>query len=479
VRSPVVLGALLLLSLSLPSAAQPAEGSEAQMSDRYLRAQMAALRIPGIAVAVVKDGRIVLERSYGTASVEFSQPVRTDTVFAINSITKAFTGVAVMRLVQQGRLDLAAPIGRYLDGLPPAWRGVTLQQLLSHMSGLPDVLRAPTVETDSAAAWAWTLAQPVTAPAGERFQYCQTNYALIQRLLNQLEGRAADAPLALEQMRQAGMQHTFYGDDTTVIPNKAPTYRWSGGGMDEAPVLNVFPGRFLPARRAASGMNSTAGDMARWIVMLQQNGLLDKANTEAMWTPVRFNNGQPGKWGIGWEVLQHGGRRTIGMSGGGRAAVSLYPEFKLGVVILTNLAGAYPDDMVDKLASIYAPGLDLTGVPALRIGLEDHGYGQIKTVAAAIEARRPGLVWPEVELNDWGYRLLASRRLAEGLAVLGMAAERYPASGNAHDSLAEALLLNGDKDGARRHYTRAVELDPKNEGARRHLAELGGGTTVP
>jgi len=63
--------------------------------------------------------------------------------------------------------------------------------------------------------------------------------------------------------------------------------------------------------------------------------------------------------------------------------------------------------------------------------------------------------------------------------VLGMVAERYPASSNAHDSLAEALLLNGDKDGARRHYARAVELDPKNEGARRHLAELGGGGTVP
>ena len=113
--------------------------------DRYLRAQIRKLRIPGMAVAVVKDRRIVLLRNYGTASVEFDQPVRDDTVFAINSVTKAFTGIAAMRLVEQGKLDLLAPVDRYLPNLPPAWRGVTIRQLLSHMSGLPDVMRAPTV----------------------------------------------------------------------------------------------------------------------------------------------------------------------------------------------------------------------------------------------------------------------------------------------------------------------------------------------
>lgn len=453
-------------------------------ADRYLAMQRAKLRIPGMAVAVVRDGRVVFRRDLGTASVEFDQPVRSDTVFAINSVTKAFTGIAAMRLVQTGLLSLEAPIGRYVAEIPETWRAIEVRRLLSHMSGLPDVMRAATVETDAAAAWAWVRQQPILFPPGQRFHYCQTNYTLVMRAINGLEGREPDAPLAPEQFRLAGMSHTSYGDVFDVIPRRAPTYRWvlpgpfvdgySAAAPGAARKMNATSERFLPFRRASSGLNSTADDLAAWLIALERGVLLSAEARERMWTPVAFTDGRQGAWGLGWQVLARGRASVVGMTGGGRAAVFYYPEHRVGVVILTNLTGAFPEDMVDKLASLYAPALTLTGVPALRIALEDSGYERIDTAAAAVEAADPTLVWPETELNDWGYRLLSTGRPRDALAVLAMVARLYPLSANAHDSLGQAYLVNGYRAKALTHYRQALALDPESREAARKVALLSG-----
>jgi CubicO group peptidase (beta-lactamase class C family) len=477
-----VIGFTAGIAATTAGAAADQSGRQTAEVDRYLGVQMKRLGIPGMAVAVIKDGRVALIRTYGTASVEFGIPVSEDTVFAINSITKAFTGVAAMRLVEQARLDLSAPMSRYLKGLPETWQKVTVRQLLSHMSGLPDIMRAPTVESDADAAWTWIQAQPIRFPPGERFNYCQTNYTLVQRIVNQIEGRPLDAPLAEEQLRISTMNNTSYGDATTVTVGKAPTYRWALGGPMIAgyragasttpSTLAASSERFLPFRRASSGLNSTIGDMARWLIAIEGGRLLNTDSLATLWTPVAFNEGRPGQWGLGWQILARGSHRAVGMTGGGRAAAYLYPEDKVGVVILTNLAGAFPEDMIDKIASIYAPGLDLSGVPALRIALEEQGYGMVFAAANKIERDHPGFVWPEPELNDWGYRLLSTGRARDALAVFQLAADRFPGSANAHDSLAQVSLVNGDKEMAVIHYRRALALDPSNHDAERHLAEL-------
>ena len=474
-RSLILLIAACAAAAPLPASAAPArrQASEAEQVDRHLRSQMEALKIPGMQVAVVKDGRIVFLRSYGTASVELGVPVTDATVFSVNSIAKAFTGVAAMRMVEAGRLDLAGPVSTYLDGLPESWRAVTVRQLLSHMSGLPEVTRAPTIETDAESAWAWVQSQPVQFAPGERFNYCQTNYTLILRILNRLAGSPADSPLGTPQFEIAGMKRAAYGDSTDLIPGKAQSYRWTRGGAPGEPrMLRPSIERFLPFRRASSGLNSNAEDLAKWLIALRQGRLLSKASLETLWTRVPFNNGEPGQWGLGWQVLPRGKGRAVGMTGGGRAAFYLYPEQDVAIVILTNLAGAFPEDFVDRIAALYAPGLELDGVPALRIALEDRGYANAPAVAARIAERDPAFRWNEAELNDWGYRLLSTGRSKEALEVLRLVASLFPQSGNAHDSLAEALVANGDKAGALASYRRALQLDPKNSHAARQIEKL-------
>jgi CubicO group peptidase (beta-lactamase class C family) len=226
--------ALVLLAFAdAPAQAAPDPGVQV---DAIMRRAMAERQIPGAQLAVVRNGRVVLLRHYGVANLQTPVPVTDGTIFSINSITKAFTGVAAMRAVEAGRLDLSKRIGDYLDGLPEAWRGVTVRQLLSHSSGLPNFAgSAGGRQGDEAAAWAWALAQPVRFPPGERFDYSQTNYALVQNILNKLDGRALDDPVVLAQTALVGMPATGLHDGRDVVPGKAAVY-----GLDHGVRRGLF-----------------------------------------------------------------------------------------------------------------------------------------------------------------------------------------------------------------------------------------------
>ncbi len=467
--------AALLLTIFVPLAARAqSRATPAEQTDRTVRAYMAAFGVPGAQVAVVRDGHIVFSRAYGTTDVAFGVPATAQSVFTLASITKAFTGLAAMQAVEAGKLDLSAPVSRYLDGLPEAWRTVTIRQLLSHMSGLPDINRAPTVDTDAAKAWSWTLAQPVLFAPGERFHYCQTNYTLLQRVLNRLHGRSEDAMVGDAQLAEAGMTRTRYGDSRDIIAGKGPDYQFVRPAPEAPGVLEQRYPVSLPFHRASNGLVSTADDMARWIIAIGQVKLLAPAQVETMWTPVPFNNGKAGQWGMGWTILARGaGHRAVGMTGGARSAFFIYPEDGVAVVILTNLLGAYPEDIVDQIASQWAPGLHLGGVPALRAALEAKGYADADTVLAGVKRADPGFAPPEAELNDWAYRLLASGRVREALAVMKLISGMFPDSGNAWDSLGEAYAANGDHAQAVSAYRRSLQLDPANKNAGRWLAKLG------
>lgn len=473
---------IVLLSLSLTvglvdvAVAQQAKPSDRRVTevDSYLRSQMHTRRIPGLQIAVVRHGRTVLLRSYGVANLQTPVAVTDATLFSINSITKAFTGVAAMELVRAGRLDLGAPVSAYLEGLPQAWRGVTIRQLLTHMSGIPDINNAPGAAGDEASEqtiWEWVEAQPMNFAPGERFDYCQTNYTLLQKVINKLNGQSEEAPLAGEQIKAAGMVHTRYGDSTEVVPNAAAGYHYSHDKPGDTGVVRPVYEVFRPFHRASAGLLSTAQDMAHWMIAIQQERILDAASLKTMWTPVAFNDGRQGQWGLGWEVLGLPDHPVVGMTGGGRSAFFLYPKDDLGIVILTNLAGAYPEDIMDRIATIY--GVSLGGVPALRAELEKQNFRDGPALAAKLMKQDPKLVLSETELNDWGYRLLASGQPRQALEVLKIVPILYSGSSNAYDSLGEAYAANGDKADAITCYRRSLELDPKNANALQWLEQLG------
>lgn len=173
-----ILPVLLLLLAALPvAAASPGPDAANEQARRLIRQTLQDERIPGLQAAVVRDGQVVLSEACGLANVENGIAATRSTRFPLNSATKAFTGVAAAQLAQQGKLDLEAPLARYLDALPPAWQNVRVRQLLAHTSGLPDTLdeRGLLGGGTEAQAWQAVTARPMDAAPGQRFAYYQTN----------------------------------------------------------------------------------------------------------------------------------------------------------------------------------------------------------------------------------------------------------------------------------------------------------------
>ena len=473
--------ALLLLNPASAALAQTANDK----AEALLRRELRERRIPGLQAAVVKNGRIVLLESLGIADLQTSTPVNDNTVFGIYSCTKAFTGVAIMQLVEDGKIDLSAPVSRYLDGLPAAWQGITIRQLLTHVSGLPDILRTldpgtyglPNGATEE---WIWTKtkAMPMQFNPGERFSYNQTNYALLGKIIDKLAAKPFAEVFRERQFRVAVLSHTAFGDARDVIPNMTRTYRHvtrlDGAKLSKEKLVHDYA-EFPEFRRTASGLNSTAEDLARWVIALQQGKLLrTKAARDTLWTPGTYNDGSPTQWALGWVAKPRPRHPAVISTGGTRAAIFVYPEDDLAVVVLTNLAGSYPEEFVDELVGFYDPEISASDpVTVLRMQIRERGYEHAVEVFNELKKKDPAFQPREQDLNDWAYRMLnGGGKPKEALEIFKLNVVLYPNSANVYDSVAEAYAANGQRDLAIKNYKRSLELDPQNTNAVQQLKKL-------
>jgi CubicO group peptidase (beta-lactamase class C family) len=452
--------------------------------DAIINREMNERHIPGLQIAVVQHGKVMLSKSYSYANLSDSIPVTRESIFAINSCTKAVTGVAIMQLVEEGKVELSKPVSYYIDSLPNEWQAITIKQLLTHISGLPDLLTTYDPATHGlgklgtdAAAWEKVKTMPMQFRTGEQFRYNQTNYALLGMIIEKLSGKPFTQVFSERQFNIVGMPHTLFGDSRDVIPHYAPTYRFSSardGRVLDKPLLTNNYSEFSPMSRASSGLNSTAEDIARWIIALQQGKLLGKDALRTLWQPGAYNNGTPTQWALGWGITkQRVKHRAVGMSGGGRSAFLVYPDDDLAVIVLTNLAGGVPEDYLEEIAGCYDAGIATADpITLLRMRLQKEGYTKAIEVVAAEKKKDPLFSPDENELNDWGYRLMSNGKLNNALAIFQLNTTLYPKSWNVYDSYGEALLKNGQKEEAKKMYTRSVELNPDNAGGKRVLERM-------
>jgi CubicO group peptidase (beta-lactamase class C family) len=484
----------ILFCATSPSVrAQSTSKTESDTVENYLRLQMQKRHIPGMQVAVVQHGKIVLLGAYGKASLQDSIPVTGKTVFPIFSITKAFTGVAAVQLVEAGKLDLAAPVSQYLDGLPQAWRMVTIRQLLTHESGLPNILDNETgglIAAGEDAAWAKVQAMPMEFAPGEKFSYCQTNYLLIGRIIDKLSGEPFTRFIAEKQLDVVGMPLTRFGDGHVLIPHGIRDYSLARGFSGDEKSLGRYENLFVefsPSLLTAAGMNSTAEEMARWIIALQQGKLFkEKSSLDLLWTPGKLNDGLPrafsqflNGYALGWPVALRSEHRALAPVGGGHAAVFVYPDDDLTVVILTNLKRADPESFIDEVAGYYVPGMKAStgfGLPpsirALRAELMKRGFENAPQVVSELKKNDARFELTEEDVNAWGYKLVEQKQVAQAIEIFKLNVSLYPQSWNVYDSLAEAYENVGDKSSSVKNYERSLAMNPKNDHAVERLKAL-------
>lgn len=456
--------------------------------DIFLKKEMQERRIPGLQLAIVKDGEIIKAGNYGLANIQDSIPVDSRTLFTINSITKAFTGIAIMQLVEAGKLDLSSPISTYLNNLPDSWKTVTIQQLLSHISGIPDIVDEEEAVLISPygleASWKQIQTLPMDFKPGEKFSYNQTNYLLLGRIIDTLSGMRFTEFITKEQLIKAGMPNTIragFGATKDVIMHAAASYQYRKGKLN-----NMFFSFDYPLQTAA-GMSSTATEMANWIIALQNNQFLkDKTSMTALWTPAKLNNGKTGGfssllngYAAGWPIIVRSEHPAAAPVGGGRSAVFVYPNDNLSIIVLTNLSGGTPDAFIDELAGFFIPGMKesngfglSSSIKLLRTELEKTGYKNAIKTFEKIKKVNTGFELPEDDVNSWGYKLIKQKRITDALEIFKLNVYLYPASANTFDSLGETYAELGNTEFAIKNYEQSVKLNPQNSDAKSRIQKL-------
>ena len=361
---------------SLSGFAQTVSPAAAKI-ERVVREEMQSHQIPGLQVTVIQHGSIIFSGAYGLANVENAVAVTKQTIFRINSMSKAFTGVACMQLVEAGKLSLDAPVSRHLERLPLSWQSVTIRELLTHTSGLPEIgddnVR---LVGDGTADGAWKTVQtlPMQFTPGTQFIYTQTNYIVLGKIIAKLTGESFATFVQHRQFDVVEMRETSYGDSTEVLPHVASLYTYlrlmttgtQTTGVEKSDTLHARFEAIPEYMRPAAGIQTTSSDLAKWVIALQSGKLLTKASLDQLWSPQQLPDGSYGGfsdeingYGLGWPLMRRTAHHAITPVGGERSSMFLYPSDDLTVIVLTDLMGASPQTFIDRIASIYTPGLQV------------------------------------------------------------------------------------------------------------------------
>jgi CubicO group peptidase (beta-lactamase class C family) len=346
-------------------------------------------KIPGLAIAVIRDGRVVKEAAYGKASLELNVPTTLDSSFPLASMTKIFTAAAVMQLVQEGRVSLDEPVIQILPLLPSTWSAVTIRHCLSHTSGLPDVLtddvNVTMVSGDRDTALA-EVAKQSLKPVGTTSAYNQTGYVLLGMIIEKISSMSYETFVQDRLLNPAGMKTARFGDGWSIIPGRVDLYTALDVTQDHTklllrdgrPVLLTnkilrYGSKYLPDYMAPAGLlNGSIRDLVSWEAALAEGKLLKSSSLAEMSAPFKLADGKDGIFGLSFVSVPmnmfgvsgatksggaFGSYATVSYGGGAAAWRIAIPEKHLIVIVLTNLQGTSPDALAADIATLYEPSL--------------------------------------------------------------------------------------------------------------------------
>ncbi len=334
-----MLVAVFPVSAAAQSSVLPKPAQVRRVLDSLAADFAAANSVPGTAIAVVRGNDTLLFRAYGKSNLELGTPATVNTVFRIGSVTKQFTSSAVLQLIEEGKLALTDTIGQWVPNLPVTWRGVTVQQLLNHTSGIPSYTElGPTwvkrwgEEITGAELVALTADKPFSYPTGTSWKYNNTGYVLLGMLVEARAGRSWGDDFTARFFKPLGLSRTQYCATAAVIPDRASGYSKAANDTWEN---TAFLAMSQP--HAAGAMCSTIGDLLTWNRALHGGKVLKPASYTAMITPV--GSAEPRHYGFGMGRGDLGGHLMLSHSGGinGALTANMYiPDAQLSVTVLTN-----------------------------------------------------------------------------------------------------------------------------------------------
>jgi serine beta-lactamase-like protein LACTB, mitochondrial len=333
--------AVALAVAAAPAAESALPAAKAAEVEKLIADAMTKLGIPGLSAAVVTEQRLRWSAAYGTADIENAVPATTATVYRLASVTKPITATAVLQLVEAGKVDLDAPIQRYVPAFPAKQWPVTVRHLLSHQAGIRNWTDEEFHNTRRFASIADSLAvfkdDPLLFEPGARTQYTSLGYNLLGAVVEGVSGKPFLEYLHERVFVPAGMEAARGDDVLAIIPHRAAGYQATSSGE----VLNS-PMSDTSNRTAGGGLVATAEDVARFAIAFQRGTLLKPSTAQAAFGRQRTSDHHITGYGLGWIVGADAERTEIYHTGGQpRVSTVLYmvPRSGVAVVLLCNLEG--------------------------------------------------------------------------------------------------------------------------------------------
>ncbi|MBH1864572.1 serine hydrolase [Stenotrophomonas maltophilia] len=462
-----------LLMATLPVSARGAPDNLSSQLDTQLQTNRERYGIAGQAVLVAHNGQVLYQGASGDRDPTSHALATLDSIFAAQSMAKLLTSTLVMQLVDQGKVDLDAPASRYVPDLPAAWQAIHVRDFLNHSSGIGEyydrvdnrwVSKGYTgVAPDLGAALKVAGAAPMQFATGSRVQYTQANYLVLTALL-EAHYRKPYPAIARERILQPlKMASTSWGVASVPAQRAAVAYIGKDGTLQPA---NEDPWPHYGWGHA--DLQTTVGDMNRFLQALATGKLLRTATLEELWQPQKLSRGGSNFFSTGWDTTRSDGYTQVGHDGGTRVRARLAYKGTLAsgywvFVYLTNgsARNVWSSTLVESTMAVVAPKEFPHAVLSERLiayALDDTA-GAAQAMHAWLRNDNP-VTGSELEraINASGYAIRASLGARRALKVFALNTELYPDSANVWDSLAECHAALGDAETAKALYAKAKAL---------------------
>lgn len=301
-------------------------------------------------VLVAKSDKIVFDKAYGFANLEWQIPNTPDTKFRLGSVTKQFTAASILLLEERGKLQTADLVKKYLPDAPPAWDKITIYHLLTHTSGIPNFTSFPEYrDWEKASATPEELVnrfkdKPLDFEPGSKFNYSNSGYVLLGYLIDKISGQKYPDFLKDNIFTPLGMSDSGYDVSAAILPHRASGYTPAPGGV----IVNTgYIDMTVPY--SAGALYSTTHDLLKWETALYHGKLLKAESLKKMTTPFKDD------YACGLMVNKQEGHKRIGHGGGiegFNTDIVYYPDDQLAIVVLANVNGNAPNEITAKAATV-------------------------------------------------------------------------------------------------------------------------------
>ncbi|MFT5435547.1 MAG: CubicO group peptidase (beta-lactamase class C family) [Ulvibacter sp.] len=452
--------------------------------------------VPGAAIAIIENGEVILQKGYGYSDINKGVKVTKTTGFNIGSISKTIAAWGVMKLVQEGKIDLDAPAEQYLT----RWHipksdfdsdKVTIRRLLSHTAGLSlhgypgwtpkDEL--PTIEESLDGKNNGPGRVEIIMEPGTKWKYSGGGFSILQLIIEEVTKQKFEDYMQAEILNPLGMTSSSYTIDDKILKSSSLEHNNFGEVID----FELF------TAQAAAGLHTTIEDFTKFAqasLYTNKNNkkhqqILSATTLEEMMEPALASNGS---YGLGYQVDAIQGTSVVlrghgGANTGWHAFLMLDPETNDGFIMITNGGAglniyrqAFCDWIFWKTGESQARRCNILPSVANKLKqiVDNTGVDKIEVAYADLKKNQADTYnFSEDQLNQLGYHYLGNEKVENALAIFKLNAETFPDSANAYDSYGEALLANGDKEKAIENYLKSVKINPGNDYGIKVLGELG------